>query len=143
MKAVILSLSRNATIVDISHEVEKFNVRMGAYILASAAPYFPKGTIHVAVIDPTVGTRRCPLIIETKNAFYIGPDNGVLALTIRNQHVKCMREITNRRLTTPQKSNTFHGRDVFAPAAAHLANGKKVEEFGKEAYGITGQVLLK
>src|SRR3972149_4202335 len=134
MKAVILGLSRNATIVDISHEIEKFNIRMGAYVLASAAPYFPKDTIHVVVVDPTVGTKRRPLIIQTENAFYVGTENGCLALTIKNQHVKHIYEITNQKLMLPKTSNTFHGRDIFAPAAAHLSNGVRIEEFGEKAH---------
>jgi hypothetical protein len=132
MKAVILSINSNATIVDITHEIAKFNIRMGAYILASASPYFPKGTIHVAVVDPGVGTKRRPLLIQTERSYYIGPDNGVLALAAKNQDITHIYEITNRKLMLPKISSTFHGRDVFAPAAAHLANGTPPEEFGPE-----------
>ena len=84
MKAAILSLSREVQIIDISHQVEKFDVRTGAFLLACAAPYFPEDTIHVAVVDPGVGTVRLPIIIQTLNACYVGPDNGVLALAVRN-----------------------------------------------------------
>jgi hypothetical protein len=133
MKAVILSLSPNVEVVDITHEVEKFNVRTGAYVLASAAPYFPKGTIHVAIVDPSVGTERQPILIQTGDGYFIGPDNGVLALAARNtegrEHV---RRIVNKKLMMSRVSNTFHGRDIFAPAAAHLANGISPEEFGPE-----------
>jgi hypothetical protein len=132
MKAVILSISPNTTIVDISHEIEKFNIRMGAYILASASQYFPKETIHVAVVDPGVGTKRRPLIIETEKGFFVGPDNGVLALAVGSQGIKCIYEITNPKLMLSRVSSTFHGRDVFAPAAAHLANGVSPAEFGSE-----------
>jgi S-adenosylmethionine hydrolase len=130
IKAVILSISPNAIIIDITHNIESFNVRMGAYVLASASPYFPKGTIHVAVVDPGVGTTRHLLLVETKNGFYIGPDNGVLALAAKNQGIKHIYELTNRKLMLPKISNTFHGRDIFAPAAAHLANGTSPTEFG-------------
>jgi S-adenosylmethionine hydrolase len=130
MKAVILGINSDATIIDVSHEVEKFNVRMGAYILACAAPYFPKDTIHVAVIDPGVGTERHAIIIETKWSFFVGPDNGVLALAAEKQNIKRVWQITNRKLMLSKVSGTFHGRDVFAPAAAHLANGTAPEEFG-------------
>lgn len=85
MKAVILKINPNARIVDTSHQIEKFNIRMGAYVLAAAVPYFPKGTVHVAVIDPGVGTKRKPILIEAKNSFFIGPDNGVLALAAKNK----------------------------------------------------------
>jgi hypothetical protein len=131
MKAVILSINPDAKLVDISHEVEKFDIRTGAYILACAAPYFPKGTVHVAVVDPSVGTRRQPIIIQTCNACYVGPDNGVLALAARNDGgLKSIHKITNRKLMLPNVSSTFHGRDVFAPVAAHLANGTSLTEFG-------------
>ena len=132
MKAVILKICQNAQIVDVTHEVEKFNVRMGAYMLACAAPYFPKGTIHVAVVDPGVGTERRPVLIETGKDFFIGPDNGVLALAAEDQSIKHIYEISNQKLMLSQVYGTFHGRDIFAPAAAHLANGKSPTEFGPE-----------
>jgi len=130
MKAVMLSISLDTTIIDVSHEVEKFNVRMGAYILTCAAPYFPKGTIHVAVVDPGVGTERRAIIIKTKRFFFVGPDNGVLALAAEKHGIKQVYPITNRKLMLSRVSGTFHGRDVFAPVAAHLANGTALEEFG-------------
>jgi S-adenosylmethionine hydrolase len=137
MKAVILGICPSAQIVDITHEIENFNVRMGAYILACAAPYFPKGTIHVAVVDPGVGTKRRPLLIEAEKDFFIGPDNGVLTLAAKAQSIKRIYEISNRKLMLPQISSTFHGRDIFAPAAAHLANGISPKEFGPEIRDIT------
>ncbi len=143
MKAVILSICPNATVVDITHEIEKFNIRMGAYILASASPYFPRGTIHVAVVDPGVGTKRRPLLVQTKHGFYIGPDNGVLALAARRQGIEHIYEISNRKLMLPKISNTFHGRDIFAPAAAHLANGTPLAEFGPETHEIVKPEFAK
>lgn len=136
MKGVILGISPKATIVDITHDVEKFNVRMGTFVLASIVPYFPRGTIHVAVVDPSVGTEGHPLLIQTKGGFLIGPDNGVLALAATNQGVEHVFRITNQKLMLSKPSNTFHGRDIFAPAAAHLANGVKAEEFGLEIHKI-------
>ncbi|MEM2995514.1 MAG: SAM-dependent chlorinase/fluorinase [Candidatus Bathyarchaeia archaeon] len=136
MKAVILGLCPNATIVDVTHNVEKFNVRMGAYILACASKFFPKGAIHVAVVDPSVGTQRRAVMVQTEKAFYIGPDNGVLALALKNQKIKHVYEIRNKRFMMPKISNTFHGRDVFAPVAAYLANGTSPAEFGPEISGI-------
>ena len=133
MKAVILNLSPNVEVVDISHQIEKFSVKMGAYVLSSVAPYFPKGTIHVAVVDPGVGTERQPILIQTENGYLIGPDNGVLALTVRNTAGrKRVHGIVNKKLMMSNVSNTFHGRDIFAPAAAHLANGVSPDEFGPE-----------
>lgn len=132
MKAAILSLSPDTTIIDVTHEIPHFNIRMGAYVLASAAPYFPEGTIHVAVVDPSVGTRRRPILVQTQHSFFIGPDNGLLILAAERQGTRSIREITNKRLMLPQVSSTFHGRDVFAPASAHLANGVAAAEFGPE-----------
>jgi S-adenosylmethionine hydrolase len=136
VKAVILSICPTAAIVDVTHEIEKFNIRMGSYILASASPYFPKGTIHLAIVDPKVGTKRRPLLILTKHGFYIGPDNGVLVLAANSQGIEHIYEITNRKLMLPKISSTFHGRDVFAPAAAHFAKGIQPEEFGPETHEI-------
>lgn len=132
MKAVILSICPKAVIVDVTHEVEPFSIRTGAYMLASAAMYFPKGTVHVAVVDPGVGTERRAMLIKTKRGFFIGPDNGLLVLAAGKQGITAVREITNPRLMLPKISSTFHGRDVFAPAAAHLANGVAPTEFGIE-----------
>ena len=130
MKAVILSICPQARIVDISHGIEKFNVRMGAFVLASACPYFPKGTIHVAVVDPSVGTKRRALLVETEDAFFVGPDNGLLMLAAQKQGIRNVYSITNKRLILPNVSRTFHGRDVFAPAAPHLARGCNPSDFG-------------
>lgn len=134
MKAVILNICPTATIIDITHQVDPFNVRMGAYVLATAANYFPRDTIHVAVVDPGVGTERRPLLLQTQQSFFVGPDNGLLLLAAEQQGVVCIREITNTRLMNSNVSNTFHGRDVFAPAAAHLANGVSPTDFGSETH---------
>jgi len=136
MKAVLLNICPDVTIVDVSHQVEKFNFRMGAYILASASPYFPKGTIHIAIIDPAVGTKRRALCIEAKNAFFIGPDNGVLILAAKAQGISHVYEITNRKFMLPNVSNTFQGRDVFSPAAANLANGICPSDLGPEVRNL-------
>jgi len=134
MKAVILSICRETSIIDISHEVEKFNIRMGAFILAQAARYFPEGTIHVAVVDPGVGTERRPIIVETKRSLYVGPDNGVLILAAQNESIKCIWEISNPKYMLKNISRTFHGRDIFSPVAAYLAKGVKPSEFGPEIH---------
>jgi S-adenosyl-L-methionine hydrolase (adenosine-forming) len=143
IKAAILNIAPDALLVDVTHEVEKFNIREGAYVLASAAPYFPEGTIHLAVVDPSVGTQRRPLIVQTKRGFFVGPDNGLLVLAAEAQGIKHMHEITTRRLMLPHVSNTFHGRDIFAPAAAHLANGVPLEEFGPQVTEITKPEFTK
>lgn len=132
MKAVILRINPEAKIVDITHNVEKFNIRMAAYVLSAAAPYFPQNTVHVAVVDPGVGTQRKPILIETKHGFFIGPDNGILVLAAKKQGIKHVYEISNPRFMMEKVSQTFHGRDIFAPAAAHLSKGVSPSSFGKE-----------
>jgi hypothetical protein len=124
MKGVILSRCPSATVVDICHELPAFSVWSGAYAIDQAAPYFPPGTFHVVVIDPGVGTERKPILMEALGQYFIAPDNGVLSLIRRREsgHV-IVREISNRDLFLPDSSSTFHGRDVFAPAAAALAAG--------------------
>ena len=134
MKAVILSICPEAYIVDISHEIQKFNIRMGAFVLASATPYFPSGTIHVAVVDPGVGTKRRSLVVETKRCLYVGPDNGLLMLSAQRDEILHVHNIRNQRYMLPRVSRTFHGRDIFAPAAAYLARGHPPSEFGPEIY---------
>ena len=143
MKAVILSNCPEANIVDISHGIEKFNIRMGAFVLACAAPYFPKDTIHVAVVDPGVGTKRKPILIRTKQACFIGPDNGILALAAGRKDTEPVYEIANKKLIMSQASNTFHGRDIFASAAAHLAKGTLPTEFGQEIREIVTPSFAK
>lgn len=137
MKGTILKICPNATIVDVTHQIEKFNIAMGSYVLAAASPYFPQGTIHLAVVDPDVGTTREPVIVHTKQGFLVGPDNGVLVLAARSQGMKHVYKISNPKLMLPRISNTFHGRDIFAPAAAHLANGIPPSKFGLKARKLT------
>jgi S-adenosyl-L-methionine hydrolase (adenosine-forming) len=132
MKGVILTINPHATIVDVTHGVEKFNIGMCAFMLASVASYFPKGTVHLAVVDPGVGTERRAILIQTKQGFFVGPDNGVLMLAAQNQGIEHIYELTNTKFMLPKVSSTFHGRDVFAPAVAHLDMGVKVSEFGPE-----------
>jgi len=132
MKGVILSICPDAKIVDVSHQVKKFDVREGAHFLSAAYKYFPKGTVHVGVVDPGVGSKRKPIIIRTKDYFFVGPDNGLLSAAASADGVKEIVEITNRKFMLAKVSNTIHGRDIFAPAAAYIANGMPVSEFGKK-----------
>ncbi len=132
LKGVILTINKGANIIDVTHEVEKFNIRMSAFLLASAAPYFPNGTIHLAVVDPSVGTERRGILVQTKQGFFIGPDNGILLLAAQNQEITHAYKLTNPKFMLPKVSSTFHGRDVFAPAAAYLDMGVKPSKFGPE-----------
>jgi S-adenosylmethionine hydrolase len=140
MKGVILTINPQATIIDVTHSVEKFDIRVGAFVLGSAAPYFPKDTIHLAVIDPDVGAERRAILIQTKRGFFVGPDNGVLMLAAQNQGIEHLYKLSNPKFMLPKVSSTFHGRDVFAPAAAYLDRGVKPSEFGPE---ITKAATIK
>ena len=132
MKGVILTINPKATVIDVTHEVEKFNIRMGAFMLASAAPYFPQDTVHLAVVDPGVGTQRRAIVIQTKKSFFVGPDNGILILSAQSQGIIRICQLTNQKLMLTTISSTFHGRDIFAPAAAHLDKGVDPSAFGTE-----------
>jgi hypothetical protein len=132
MKGVIATRAPGVPVVDVSHGVPPQNVLAGALILRAAAPYFPPRTVHVAVIDPGVGTDRRAICIETAEACFIGPDNGVLTLAAPLDRVIRVVEITDERFMLSPRSLTFHGRDVFAPAAAAVATGTPLTELGPE-----------
>ena len=132
VKGVILGISPEARLVDISHEVPPHDVEAGAFLLAGATPYFGAGTVHLAVVDPGVGSARRGLIVETSGHHLVGPDNGIFSPVFAAEEIKKIVEIQNRDLALPNVSNTFQGRDLFAPAAAHLCNGVHVDAFGPE-----------
>lgn len=131
MKGVILAIAPQASIVDLTHAVPPQDVAAGAYLLASAAAHFPRGTIHVAVVDPGVGTARRALVVETTRGWFVGPDNGVLAAAARSADVRRVIDVSRSKYRRQPVSQTFHGRDVFAPIAAHLAAGVPVERLGR------------
>lgn len=130
MKGVILGIAPRARIVDITHQITPFMVNEGAFVIAEAARWFPKGTIHVVVVDPGVGTTRRPILVEAAGQRFIGPDNGVFTMIYAAGPHK-VREVTSSKVMLKNVSRTFHGRDVFAPAAAHLAAGAPPAGFGK------------
>lgn len=132
MKGVILRIAPNVVIVDITHQVSKFDVEEGAFHLARCAPYFPAGTIHVGVVDPGVGGSRRGIIIEAEGAIFIGPDNGLLAPAAEKLGIRSIYEIKASELLPERFSEVFHGRDIFAPTAAHIANGVTPPELGVE-----------
>lgn len=129
----MLGIAPSALIVDITHEVNKYNIRHGALMLWCALPYLPIGA-HVCVVDPGVGTQRRPIAIETARGDYlVGPDNGILLPGAeRLGGVVRVHQIENAQYRLPVVSSTFHGRDLFTPAAAHLALGVPLESFGPE-----------
>jgi len=130
MKGVILGLEPRAQIVDITHEVPAGDIRAGAFALAASCKFFPKRTVHVAVIDPGVGSRRRAIAVQTGNYLFIGPDNGVLSLALSREKIMAIHQITNAQLFLRPVSNTFHGRDIFAPVAARLSKGLALRKVG-------------
>ena len=149
MKGVMLSIEPRLTLVDVSHDVPPQDVAHGAFALAEATRHFPSGAVHLAVVDPGVGGSRKPLLLVTPDARYVAPDNGLLTRVMARyglfhdpgaEFLSAIRgplppgcrayELANPRFRLPEVSRTFHGRDVFAPAAAHLSKGAPPEEFG-------------
>ncbi len=142
MKGVILGIAPRATIVDITHEIPAYDVGEGAFVIAQAWRYFPKKTVHVIVVDPGVGTARRPILCEAGGQFFIAPDNGVLSM-IYDAVPHKVRVISNPKLIRKEISRTFHGRDVFAPAGAHLARGTAATAFGKTVQDYIRSGALK
>jgi len=130
MKGVILGICPEARIVDISHEVGAFAITEGAFLLAQAYRYFPRGTVHVVVVDPGVGTARRPILAEAADQYFVAPDNGVLSMIyLREKHK--VRWVRSEKYFLKPVSRTFHGRDIFAPVGAHMARGAAPAKFGK------------
>lgn len=131
MKGVILSINPDANIVDICHTVKPQDIAQAAFILSTTYRYYPKGAIHIAVVDPGVGTKRQTVLLITHHGFFIGPDNGVLSYVVEESlpNVESIA-LTNNRYWLSPLSSTFHGRDVFAPVAAHLSKGVSPGDFG-------------
>jgi len=128
MKGVILGIFPSAKLVDLSHNLEPQNIQEASYILLSAVKFFPPGTVHLAVVDPGVGSARRAVIVESKPQFLVGPDNGIFTDFINNK--SRIYELTERKFFLNKISQTFHGRDIFAPVSAHLAKGVSPEELG-------------
>jgi S-adenosylmethionine hydrolase len=130
MKGVILAVSPVARIVDISHHVKAGSITRAAGIIRETYPYFPEGTVHVTVVDPGVGGKRRAIILVAQSHFFVGPDNGIFWPIINlHQNIKIIH-ITENKYFLPDVSNTFHGRDIFAPVAAHLSKGTDPFEMG-------------
>ncbi len=130
MKGVILGRAPATAVVDVSHGIPPQDVLAGALVLRHAAPWFPPGTIHLAVVDPGVGSARRAVCIETDAALFVGPDNGLLSLAAPRAAVRRIVELTEERFFLTPRSATFHGRDVFAPVAAALATGVDPDVLG-------------
>ncbi len=140
MKGVILQRAPEAHLVDLAHDIEPHNIAAGAYCLCQAAPYFPEGTIHVAVIDPGVGTPlRKAVIIDSGRYFFVGPDNGLFSLAVPNP--RAVYAIESPTFMRPEVSSTFHGRDIFAAAAGALAAGVPAQHAGS-VVSLRGRLTL-
>ena len=131
LKGVILKIFPYAKVVDITHNISPQDIWQANWTIESSYHYFPHGTIHLCVVDPGVGSVRKPILIETKNYFFIGPDNGIFTSILDEEAVINMIELTEKKYWLPDISQTFHGRDIFAPVAAHLAKGITAKDFGK------------
>jgi S-adenosylmethionine hydrolase len=130
MKGVILGIAPRTQIVDLSHQVNPYEISEAAFLIAQAYPYFPKKTVHVIVVDPGVGTSRRPILAEAAGQYFVAPDNGVLGMIFAREKHK-VRVIANSRYFLKPVSQTFHGRDIFAPVGAHLAAGVSPARIGK------------
>jgi S-adenosylmethionine hydrolase len=131
MKGVILAINPDAKIVDISHSITPQNILEGAYVLYSTVLYFPSA-IHVGVVDPGVGTERKCLIVECEDCIFVGPDNGLFVPCARKMGLKKVYKIINSHYLLESVSDTFHGRDIFAPVAAHISMGTDIEDIGEQ-----------
>jgi S-adenosylmethionine hydrolase len=132
MKGVIAQVNPALTVIDLTHQISPQNITAAQFNLMNAYPYFPDGTVHVAVVDPGVGGLRRAIAIELTDGFLVGPDNGVFTELVARKSVIQVVELTNRQYwRAGEPSNTFHGRDIFAPVGAHIATGVPLPELGE------------
>ena len=132
MKGVIAQINPLVTVLDLTHQITPQNKAAARFCLMNAYPYFPFGTVHVAVVDPGVGSVRRAIALEFADGFLVGPDNGIFSGVLSQNPVIASVELTNQEYwRTPHKSTTFHGRDIFAPVGAHLASGVSLKQLGK------------
>ncbi len=136
MKGVILDINPRARIVDLTHEIPAGDVRAGAFALAASCRFFPPGTVHAAVVDPGVGSERKAIAVQTANYFFVGPDNGLLSWALATEQIKAIHTLANDKYFLKPVSQTFHGRDIFAPVAAHLSRGVPIQKLGPALKGL-------
>lgn len=137
VKAAILSIATQVTIVDITHDIPAHDVREAAWVLRNAYNVFPKFTVHVAVVDPGVGTARRPIVAVTESYYFVGPDNGIFSFVFEAEPPARVVAITAPHYLRPSISATFHARDVFGPVAAHLSRGIDITNFGETIEDVT------
>lgn len=146
MKAVILGIAPQAQLVDITHEVRSYDILEAAFVIDSAYRYFPAGTVHVIVVDPGVGSARRPIAASANGHVFVAPDNGILSCILESDAVAPGMSaywITNRSLFLNSVSQTFHGRDIFAPVAAHLSRGTPIDSVGPRILDFVKKSLPK
>ena len=131
MHGVILGICPTARIVDLCHDIPPQDVRRAAFVLYTTYRFFPPGVIHVVVVDPGVGSERRIIALQTKEAYFVAPDNGVLSYILAREEILEQVQLTRREFWLPTISHTFHGRDIMAPAAAHLARGVPLHDLGE------------
>lgn len=139
LKAVILGINRHVRLVDVTHQIDPQDIMSAAWVTLNSAFLYPPGTIHVVVVDPGVGTNRRPVALRIKDQVFVGPDNGLFSLVAEGDDYE-VYELTNPDFWANTISKTFHGRDVFAPVAAHLSKGVLLEQIGTR---ITDPVIYK
>ncbi|OAG28417.1 SAM hydrolase/SAM-dependent halogenase family protein [Thermodesulfatator autotrophicus] len=137
MKGVIKSITPEVDIIDLTHEVPPQEVKAGAFLLGVSYHYFPCKSIFVAVVDPEVGTGRKGILVSAGDYFFVGPDNGIFSFVLEKEEIFSAWELKNKAYFRSEISSTFHGRDIFAPVAAHLARGVPPKELGPPLKNIT------
>lgn len=141
MKGVLLRICPQCQLVDLTHNVPQGDILKASLVLRSAAGYFPAGTVHLAVVDPGVGGSRLPVAIHSGDKYFVGPDNGLFWFLTRRDPPPKAVVLQKRNYFLPKTSTTFHGRDVFAPVAAHLASGVPLSEFGPQTRELVSLAL--
>jgi len=136
MKGVVLGINPNARIIDVSHDVPSQAILEGYFLLSNTYRYFPAGTVFVAIVDPGVGSDRAIIGVETDRYFFLAPDNGLLGFLEKDGEVRRTVALTNRKYFLDPVSNTFHGRDIFAPVAGHLSSGVDLASLGPEVHRL-------
>jgi len=156
LKGVIAGIAPKAKVIDLTHDLPPGDIRCGAFALSASCRFFPEGTVHLAVVDPGVGSRRKAIAVQTASGVFVGPDNGVLSWALAKEKIVAIHVLENEDYFLHPVSQTFHGRDVFAPAAAHLSRGIPIKKFGpalkdfvrldwpeprRKRYGVEGEVV--
>jgi len=141
IKGVMLSVNPAAVIIDITHNIEPQDLIQAAYIIKHSFKYFPMGTVHVVIVDPEVGSKRAIIALETRGHIFLAPDNGVLTLLLNKGDIDSIIRVENLCYFLKPVSQTFQGRDIFAPIAGHLSMGVKIETLGPPAHKSDLKIL--